>query len=49
MSREDETQDEPPFAFEDVWPDDKPFPLTDAEYRLAAGSPGACRGHAAAA
>ena len=31
MSREDEPQDEPPFEFEDVWPDDRSFPLTDAE------------------
>lgn len=32
MSREDEVwPDEPPFAFEDVGPDDKPFPLTNAE------------------
>jgi hypothetical protein len=31
VSREDEIQDEPPFKFEDVWPDDKPFPLCDAE------------------
>ena len=31
MSRENQTEDEPPFAFEDVWPDDKPFPLSDAE------------------
>jgi hypothetical protein len=31
VSCEDEGQDEPSFGFEDVWPDDKPFPLTDAE------------------
>jgi hypothetical protein len=32
VSREDDgIKDEPPFAFEDVWPDDKPFPLSDAE------------------
>jgi hypothetical protein len=31
MSPEDENGDEPPFRFEDVWPDDKPFPLSDAE------------------
>jgi hypothetical protein len=45
MSREDETQDEPFFAFEDVWPDDKPFPLTDAECaRLVRGHPVRWRG-----
>ena len=33
-------RDEPPFAFEDVWPDDQPFPLTDAECaRLVRGHP----------
>ncbi len=32
VSGEDEARrDEPPFAFEDVWPEDEPFPLTDAE------------------
>ncbi len=31
LSREDEIKDEPPFAFEDVGPNDKPFPLSDAE------------------
>ncbi len=31
MSREDGTHDEPPFAFEDVWPDDQPVPRSDAE------------------
>ncbi len=31
MNREDKTHGEPPFAFEDVWPDDGPFPLSDAE------------------
>ena len=32
MGHEDETRrEEPPFTFEDVWPDDKSFPLTDAE------------------
>ncbi len=36
MSREDETQDEPPLAFEDVWPDDKPFPLTQNDLILEA-------------
>jgi hypothetical protein len=32
VSRENENQrEEPPFAFEDVWPEDKPFPLSDAK------------------
>jgi hypothetical protein len=31
VNREDEIKDEPPFRFEDVWPDDKLFPLTDAQ------------------
>jgi hypothetical protein len=31
MSPENENGDEPPFRFEDVWPDDRPFPLSDAE------------------
>jgi hypothetical protein len=40
VSREDKTHDEPPFEFEDVWPDDKPFPLADAECaRLVRGHP----------
>jgi hypothetical protein len=30
MNRENE-DDPPPFEFGDVWPDDKPFPLSDAE------------------
>jgi hypothetical protein len=40
VSRGDETEDEPSFLFEDIWPDDKPFPLTDAECaRLVRGHP----------
>ena len=32
MSHEDDArEDKPPFAFEDIWPEDKPFPLSDAE------------------
>src|SRR5689334_8673299 len=32
VDREDETRrEDPPLAFEDAWPDDEPFPLTDAE------------------
>ena len=32
MGRDDETRrEEPPFTFEDVWPDDEPFPFTNAE------------------
>ena len=39
MRREDE-DDPAPVAFEDVWPDDKPFPLSDAECaRLVRGHP----------
>ena len=46
MGREDETRrEEPPFTFEDVWPDDKPLPLTDAECaRLVRGHPVRWRG-----
>jgi hypothetical protein len=46
VSREDETRpDEPPFMFEDVWPDGKPFPLSDAECaRLVRGHPVRWRG-----
>jgi hypothetical protein len=46
VSREDEIQDEASasFEFEDIWPDDKPFPLTDAEYaRLARHARGGAR------
>jgi hypothetical protein len=44
MSREDE-DDPPPVAFEDVWPDDKSFPLSDAECaRLVRGHPVRWRG-----
>jgi hypothetical protein len=48
MSREDEIQDEASFEFEDIWPDDKPFPLPDAKYaRLARGeAPRALARHA---
>ncbi len=28
---EEARRDAPPFAFEDVWPEDEPLPLTDAE------------------
>jgi hypothetical protein len=39
MNRENE-DDPPPFEFGDVWPDDKPFPLSDAECaRLVRGHP----------
>jgi hypothetical protein len=39
MSREDETRpDKPPFAFEDICPEDKPFPLTDADRSASAVS-----------
>jgi len=39
MSGGDE-RDDPPFEFGDVWPDDKPFPLSDAECaRLVRGHP----------
>jgi hypothetical protein len=31
MSAENESGGEPPFRFEDIWPEDKPFPLSDAE------------------
>ena len=32
MGGEEEVRpDEPPFAFEDVWADERPLPLTDAE------------------
>jgi hypothetical protein len=46
MSREEEArQGEPPFAFEDIWPDDKPFPLSDAKCaRLVWGHPVRWRG-----
>ena len=46
MSDEDEARrDEPPFAFEDVWPEDAPLPLTDAACaRLARGHPVRWRG-----
>ena len=46
MGRDDETRrEEPPFTFEDVWPDDEPFPLTDAECaRLVRGRPVRWRG-----
>jgi hypothetical protein len=45
VSREDEIQDELPFEFEDVWPDDKSFPLCDAECaRLVRGHPVRWRG-----
>ena len=36
----DDERDGPPFAFEDVWPKEKPFPLSDAECaRLVRGYP----------
>ncbi len=50
MGREDDdedrrTEDEPPFAFEDVWPEERPFPLTDTECaRLVRGHPVRWRG-----
>ena len=46
MSDEDEApREEPPFAFEDVWPEHEPFPLTDAECaRLVRGHPVRWRG-----
>jgi hypothetical protein len=46
MGSEDEARpDEPPFSFEDVWPDGRPFPLTDAECaRLVRGHPVRWRG-----
>ncbi len=32
MNQDDEAQgDEPPFRFDDIWPEDKPFPLSNAE------------------
>lgn len=35
----------PPFGFDDVWPDDKPFPLSEAECaRLVRGHPVRWRG-----
>ena len=42
MSGEDAAarRDEPPFGLEDVWPEDEPLPLTDAECaRLVRGHP----------
>ena len=39
MSGDDE-RDDPPFEFGDVWPDDKPFPLSDAECARLASWPG---------
>ena len=41
MSGGDEARrDEPPFAFEDVWPEERPFPLSDPECaRLVRGHP----------
>ena len=46
MSGADEARrEEPPFAFEDVWPEDEPFPLSDAECaRLVRGHPVRWRG-----
>ena len=47
MSSEDEARrrEEPPFAFEDVWPENEPLPLTDAEgARLVRGHPVRWRG-----
>jgi hypothetical protein len=46
VGHEDEDrEDEPPFAFEDVWPEDKPFPLSDAACaRLVRGHPVRWRG-----
>jgi hypothetical protein len=45
-SEDEEDRDEPPpFTFEDVWPDERPFPLTDAECaRLVRGHPVRWRG-----
>jgi hypothetical protein len=38
-------RDAPPFVFEDVWPEDEPLPLTDAECaRLVRGLPVRWRG-----
>ncbi len=40
MSSEDDSDDQAPFLFEDVWSEDKPFPLSDAECaRLVRGHP----------
>ena len=47
MGSEDERgRDEPPpFGFGDVWPDERPFPLSDAECaRLVRGHPVRWRG-----
>jgi hypothetical protein len=46
VSDEDEARrDKPPFEFEDVWPEDEPFPLSDAECaRLVRGHPVRWRG-----
>ncbi len=47
MSGEHEARrdEEPPFAFEDLWPEDEPFPLTDAACaRLVRGHPVRWRG-----
>jgi hypothetical protein len=42
---EEARRDAPPFAFEDVWPEDQPFPLSDAECaRLMRGHPVRRRG-----
>ena len=42
---EEDRRDEPPFAFDDVWPEDEPLPLTDAECaRLVRGHPVRWRG-----
>ena len=46
VGSEDEViPDEPPVGFEDVWPDERPFPLSDAECaRLVRGHPVRWRG-----
>ena len=48
MNRENDMRwEEPPVTLEDVWPDDEPFPLGDAECaRLVQGHPGRWRGGA---